>query len=82
MSEPEYNFAQGIWTEHKCQTFNDYLQLYLKMDVLLLADVFEEFRDFYLKHYELDAAFYMSAPALSWDALFKYTGRAGPHYRP
>ena len=71
ISDPEYKFAQEIWAKHKCQTFNDYLQLYLKMDVLLLSDVFEEFRDFSWKHYELDEAFYMSAPALSWDALFK-----------
>ena len=74
ISDPEYKFAQDMWVEHKCQTFCDYLQLYLKTDVLLLADVFEQFRDFSLKHYELDAAPFMSAPALSWDILFKYTG--------
>ena len=45
-----------MWAEYKCATFRDYLELYLKMDVFLLADVFEAFRDFVLRYYELDPA--------------------------
>jgi len=44
------------------------------MDVLQLADVFEAFRDFSMRHYQLDPAHYVSLPSLSWDAMLKYTG--------
>jgi hypothetical protein len=48
--------------------------LYLKTDVLILTDVFEEFRSLCLNTYELDPAFYYTAPGLAWDAALKYTG--------
>ena len=41
LSDSEYQFAQTMWAEQKCATFRDYLELYLKMDVFLLAHVFE-----------------------------------------
>jgi len=49
------------------------MHLYLKTDVLLLADVFENFRQFCLKQFQLDPAHYVSAPHLSWDAMLKMT---------
>jgi hypothetical protein len=56
-----------------CKTFLDYHLLYLKCDVLLLADVFENFRITCIDNYELDPANYISAPALSWDAMLLKT---------
>ena len=44
----------------------DYHDLYLKCDVLLLADVFQEFRNSSLKNHELCLSYYFGAPALSW----------------
>ena len=55
------------------QTMGDYHYLYLKTDVLLLADVFENFRKKYLEYYGLDQAHYYTAPGLSWDAALKIT---------
>ena len=52
----------------------DYHDLYLKKDVLLLADVFEKFIDTCLKFYKLDPCHYFSSPGLSWDAILKMTG--------
>ena len=54
----------------------DYHKLYLKTDVLMLADIFERFRDICIAgdHYGLDPAHYVSAPQLSWDAMLKITG--------
>jgi len=43
-------------------------------DVLLLADVFEELRNVCLKNYDLDPAWYYTAPGLAWDVALKMTG--------
>ena len=51
----------------------DYHNLYNLSDVLLLADVFENFRNICMNHYGLDPAWYFSAPGLAWDAKLKIT---------
>ena len=51
----------------------EYHDLYLKSDVLLLADVFEEFRNICMANYSLDPAWYYTSPGLSWDALLKHS---------
>ena len=52
----------------------EYYDLYVSTDVLLLADVFENFRKVCQEKYGLDPAHYYSAPGLSWDAVLKKTG--------
>ena len=52
----------------------DYHDLYLRTDVLLLADVFEKFRTMSRHSYGLDPVHYYSLPALSWDAALKFSG--------
>ena len=51
----------------------EYDDLYLKSDVLLLADVLEEFRKVCLENYQLDPAWYYTSPGLAWDAALKKT---------
>ena len=51
----------------------DYHNLYNLSDVLLLADVFENFRNICTNHYGLDLAWYYSASGLAWDAALKIT---------
>ncbi|XP_050506238.1 uncharacterized protein LOC126884351 [Diabrotica virgifera virgifera] len=69
----DYKRAQEVWKHFNCQSMGDYGMLYLKSDVLLLADIFENFRKVCLKEYKLDPAHYVTAPSLTWDAMLKYT---------
>lgn len=69
----EYTHAENVWKHFKMKTMEDYTKLYLKTDVLLLADVFECFRNECLCTYKLDPAHYMTAPSLTWDAALKMT---------
>ena len=54
-------------------SMGDYHDLYLKTDVLLLADLFEKFISACLDYYGLDPCHYFSSPGLSWDAILKVT---------
>ena len=67
----DYEYAQQIWKAFNCITFEDYLKLYLISDVGLLADVFQNFRDICYRNYKLDAAYFISAPQLSWNSMLK-----------
>ena len=64
-----------MWTEYDCKTLASYMKLYLLTDICILADVFETFRENSLNEYQLDPAYYLSAPQLAWSALLKYINR-------
>ena len=68
-TQKEYEHAINVYNKLNCGIFRDYHLTYLKCDVLLLADVFENFRMMSLETYELDPANYFTAPALAWDAF-------------
>ena len=74
ITDEEYAHAQEVWKKFGCRNLGDYHDLYVITDVLLLADVFENFRKICKDKYGLDPAHYYSAPGLSWDALMKKTG--------
>ena len=73
ISESDYSHAKRVWSAFQIKDLGDYHDLYLRTDVLLLADVFESFRSTCLSHYRLDPCHYFSAPGLSWDALLRMT---------
>ena len=74
ISEKDYFKAIDVWNAFKMNTTGDYHDLYLKTDILLLADVFEKFIKTCLDYYELDPWHYFSSPGLRWDAMLKMTG--------
>ena len=69
--DSDYQHAIKVWNKFNCKTICDYHNLYLKSEVLLLADVFENFRKTGLKHYSLDTTHYFKSPGLAWDACLK-----------
>ena len=73
ISEDDYKHAEKIWKEFNIQNLGQYHDLYLRRDVILLANVFEEFRNTCIKHYGLDPANFYTSPGLAWKACFKKT---------
>ena len=74
ISHADYMHAQRVWTEFQMKTFGEYHDLYLRSDVILLADVFESFRKMCMEEHAIDPAHCLSAPNLSWHCMLKYTG--------
>ena len=73
ISVKDYQHGQTVWQAFGMCTLGEYHDLYLKTDVLLLCDVFENFRKTCMLNYKLDPAHYFSAPGLSWDAMLRMT---------
>ena len=73
ISDEDYAHAKKVWETFEMKNLKDYHNLYNEADVLLLADVFENFRNICIKNYKLDPAHYYTAPGLGWDAALKVT---------
>ena len=73
ISDEDYVHAQKVWETFEMKNLEDYHNLYNQVDGLLLADVFENFRDICIKNYKLDPTYYYTAPGLAWDAALKIT---------
>ncbi|XP_057296236.1 uncharacterized protein LOC130625189 [Hydractinia symbiolongicarpus] len=77
ISDDDYTYAQRvrncITPEGDNVTLSNYHDVYLAKYVLLLADVFETFRDVCLTNYKLDPAHFYSAPGLAWKVALMYT---------
>ena len=65
--------AQKVFEEFKLKSLGEYHDLYVQSDTLLLADVFENFRNKCTEIYELDPAHFLSTPRLAWPACVKKT---------
>ncbi|XP_020297152.1 uncharacterized protein LOC109861765 [Pseudomyrmex gracilis] len=73
VTESEYAHATNVWQRFNIDNLGSYSDLYLKTDVLVLADVFENFRRECIASYGLDPAHYYTLPGYTWDAMLKYT---------
>ena len=71
ISEADYQHAKKVWETFNMKSMKEYHDLYLKTDVLLLADVFESFREVSKENYELDPAWYYTLPGLAWEVMLK-----------
>ena len=70
ISEEDYQ----VWGEFGLHDLGDYHDLYLRTDVILMANMYEAFRNTCLRHYKLDPAHFYTSPGLAWKACLKRTG--------
>ena len=73
ISDIDYRHANNVFKVFKLENLGNYHDLYVQSDTLLLADVFNNFRDMCIKEYELDPAHFLSLPGLAWQACLKKT---------
>ena len=74
ITRDDYEHGQKVWKEMGCKTLGDYSKLYCMSDTLLLADVFEAYRDLALDIYGLDPSYYITAPSFAIDGALKMSG--------
>lgn len=70
----EHAFARTVWSTYGCKNLLDYCKLYCKIDVLLLAEIFQKFRREMKSFSNLDPAHYISLPAFGYDSMLLITG--------
>ena len=73
IDDTDYRHVNNVFNKFKLNKLGDYHDLYVQSDTLLLADVFEKFKDMCLKEYELEPAHFLSLPGLAWQACLKKT---------
>ena len=73
ISKADYHHAQAVWYHFDMGSFGDYHDLYLKSDVILLADVVENFRRLCMDSYKIDPSYVFSAPGFTWQAGLRHT---------
>ena len=73
VSDQDYEHAHRVWSKFGIKDLGEYHDLYLRMDVILLANVFEAFRKVCLDNYGLDPAHFYTAPGLAWYTCLKKT---------
>ena len=69
----DYRHGNNVFKRFKLKNLGEYHDLYVQSDTLLLADVFENFRNTCIKVYKLDPAHFLSLPGLTWQACLKKT---------
>ena len=74
ISDEDYAHAQKVSDVFEIKNLGEYHDLYVQSDTLLLADVYENFRNMCLDKYKLDSVYFVSAPGLAWQACLKKTG--------
>ena len=69
----DYRHDNNVFKKFKLKNLGEYHDLYVQSDTILLADVFENFRNMCIKVYELDPAHFLSLPGLAWQICLKKT---------
>ena len=74
ISDEDYTHAQKVWDVFEINNIGDYHDLYAQSGRVLIADVYENFRNMCFEKNQLDPVYFVSAPGLAWGACLKKTG--------
>ena len=74
ITQEQYNETLKIYKELQCKTVKDYLEIYMKLDICLQADIFNVFRNIIWNQFGIDCCKYITSCSLSLDLMLKYTG--------
>ena len=73
VTDKDYGHAKKVWEVFEINNLGEYHDLYVQCDTLLLADIFEKFRDTFIEIYGLHPSHFLSAPGLAWQACLRKT---------
>ena len=73
ISEKDYDKTLEIYKNLNCKNIKEYLDIYLKLDICLQADIFNVFRNTIWDKFEIDCSKYITSCSLSLDLMLKYT---------
>ena len=73
ITEKEYEHVRKVWNACKCTSLKDYLIIYLKLDVALLADVFIKWRQTLLDLFQLDCLYFLTLASYAFEAFLHKT---------
>ena len=73
INDKEYRIVKEFYKNMEFKNIKEYLEYYLKSDITLLADVFNNFRKIIFDNLGLDPVKYISAPSLTKDCALKYS---------
>ena len=73
ITDADYAPAKRVSKDFEIKKLGKYHDLYVQINTLSLADVFENFRNMCLEMYQLDHAKFLSTPGLAWQAALKKT---------
>ena len=71
ITDTDYTSAKRVCKDSEIKNLGEYHDFHVQSSTLLLADVFENFRNMYLEIYEFDPARFLAVPGLAWQAAFK-----------
>uniref|UniRef100_A0A0K8SU06 DNA-directed DNA polymerase n=1 Tax=Lygus hesperus TaxID=30085 RepID=A0A0K8SU06_LYGHE len=74
ITEGDYAHAKKVWNHFGIKNLMGYTRLYLTSDIILLADLFQNYRKLSLQQYGIDPAWHYTSPGFFWEAMLKMTG--------
>ena len=70
ISQEDYSHALSCFNLFECENMEDYLKLYNRLDVYLLAEVFTHFQEEAYSNFKLDVTSYWTLPSFAYGKLY------------
>ena len=77
ISPEDYIHAQNVWDIFKCKTFQEYMEIYVELDVLLLAELFSQFKNNCKQQFGLFPESYCTLPSFVYDSCIYFLSKEG-----